>query len=106
MLHNAQRDAVSCAALFDFAGLGSDPSLTAASRDRALARDLAPLSRHVLDTISPEPGYGFVTNKGYYTPEHVDALQRLGPCLLHRRSFSPVKEMVAAPTPSLTPLLL
>jgi len=42
------------------------------------------------------PGYGFVTNKGYYTPEHVDALQRLGPCLLHRRSFSPVKEMVTA----------
>ena len=41
------------------------------------------------------PGYGFVTNKGYCTPEHVAALGRLGPCDLHRRSFSPVKEMVA-----------
>jgi len=42
------------------------------------------------------PGYGFATNKGYGTPEHFDALDRLGPCPLHRRSFSPVKDMVAA----------
>lgn len=42
------------------------------------------------------PGYGFATNKGYYTPEHAEALGRLGPCLIHRQSFSPVKEMVAA----------
>jgi ribonuclease HII len=43
------------------------------------------------------PGYAFMTNKGYYTPEHVEALDRLGPCDIHRRSFSPVREMVAAP---------
>lgn len=43
------------------------------------------------------PGYAFMTNKGYYTPEHAEALHRLGPCDIHRRSFSPVKEMVAAP---------
>lgn len=41
------------------------------------------------------PGYGFMTNKGYATPEHFDALRRLGPCTLHRRSFSPVREMLA-----------
>ena len=41
------------------------------------------------------PGYGFITNKGYGTPGHFEALGRLGPCLLHRRSFSPVREMVA-----------
>lgn len=40
------------------------------------------------------PGYAFMTNKGYYTPEHVGALQQLGPCDIHRRSFSPVREMV------------
>ena len=45
------------------------------------------------------PGYGFVTNKGYATPEHFAALDRLGPCLLHRRSFSPVREMVAPRLP-------
>jgi ribonuclease HII len=35
-----------------------------------------------------------MTNKGYATREHFAALDRLGPCLLHRRSFSPVREMV------------
>ncbi len=34
------------------------------------------------------PGYGFARHKGYGTAEHVAALQRLGPCPLHRRSFS------------------
>jgi ribonuclease HII len=37
------------------------------------------------------PGYGFERHFGYGTPEHLDALARLGPCLLHRRSFGPVK---------------
>lgn len=43
------------------------------------------------------PGYAFMTNKGYYTAEHAEALHRLGPCDIHRRSFAPVREMVAAP---------
>lgn len=42
------------------------------------------------------PGYAFMTNKGYYTQEHAEALRALGPCDIHRRSFSPVREMVAA----------
>lgn len=36
------------------------------------------------------PGYGFAAHKGYPTPEHLDALERLGACPLHRRSFAPV----------------
>jgi ribonuclease HII len=36
------------------------------------------------------PGYGFAKHKGYSTPEHFAALQRLGPCCEHRRSFAPV----------------
>ena len=36
------------------------------------------------------PGYGFARHKGYGTPEHLEALARLGPCALHRYSFSPV----------------
>ena len=36
------------------------------------------------------PGYGFADHKGYPTPEHLDALERLGACVLHRRSFAPV----------------
>ncbi len=36
------------------------------------------------------PGYGFARHKGYGTREHRDALQRLGPCPLHRRTWRPV----------------
>ena len=42
-------------------------------------------------------GYGFAQNKGYATRQHLEALRRLGPCPLHRRSFSPVRDMVGAP---------
>jgi ribonuclease HII len=38
------------------------------------------------------PGYGFAAHKGYSTPEHLDALRRLGPCRVHRRGFAPVRE--------------
>jgi ribonuclease HII len=38
------------------------------------------------------PGYGFEQHKGYSTPEHRRALARLGPCAIHRRSFSPCVE--------------
>lgn len=36
------------------------------------------------------PVYGFAQHKGYGTPEHLAALDRHGPCPIHRRSFSPV----------------
>ena len=36
------------------------------------------------------PVYGFAQHKGYCTPEHLAALDRHGPCPLHRRSFAPV----------------
>lgn len=38
-----------------------------------------------MDRIYPE--YGFARNKGYGTKEHIEALKRIGPCPLHRRSF-------------------
>ena len=41
------------------------------------------------------PGYGFDTNKGYPTPAHLAALDRVGPCAIHRRSFAPVRRAVA-----------
>ncbi len=37
------------------------------------------------------PGYGFARHKGYATLEHLQAIQRLGPCPIHRRSFRPLK---------------
>ncbi len=42
-----------------------------------------------LDTEYPE--YGFASNKGYGTRSHVSALNRFGPCPVHRRSFAPVR---------------
>jgi ribonuclease HII len=45
------------------------------------------------------PGYGFAAHKGYATAEHLRALRELGPCALHRRSFSPVREMVQGQAP-------
>jgi ribonuclease HII len=39
-------------------------------------------------------GYGLANHKGYGTREHVECLRRLGPCPIHRRTFSPVREMM------------
>ncbi|NUR14161.1 MAG: ribonuclease HII [Bradyrhizobium sp.] len=36
------------------------------------------------------PGYGFEQHKGYAVPEHLDALDRLGPSVHHRSFFAPV----------------
>src|SRR5579872_3738531 len=37
------------------------------------------------------PDYCLAHNKGYSTPEHIDALERVGPTMLHRFSFEPVR---------------
>jgi ribonuclease HII len=37
------------------------------------------------------PGYGFAAHKGYSTPQHFEALEKLGPCAIHRKSFAPLK---------------
>jgi ribonuclease HII len=45
-----------------------------------------------IDAIYPE--YGFSRNVGYGTKEHVDALYLNGPCVVHRKSFSPTKDLI------------
>ena len=40
------------------------------------------------------PGYGFARHKGYGTKVHLEALDRLGPCAVHRRSYAPVARRV------------
>ena len=60
------------------------------------------------------PGYGFAEHKGYATPQHYEAILRLGPCPIHRRSFSPFRPVEtemslfvrpeAAETPQVRPL--
>ena len=40
------------------------------------------------------PGYGFEKHKGYVTKLHKEALQKLGPCPIHRQSFKPVQDVL------------
>ncbi len=40
------------------------------------------------------PIYGFDTNMGYGTNEHVFAIKRQGPCPIHRKSFEPIKSIL------------
>lgn len=42
------------------------------------------------------PGYGFERHMGYSVPEHFAALQTLGPCEHHRKTFAPVAEKLIA----------
>jgi ribonuclease HII len=55
----------------------------------AAASVLAKVERdQLMVALSDEhPAYGWALNKGYSAPEHLDALARLGPCELHRRSW-------------------
>lgn len=57
-------------------------SIAAASIIAKVTRD-----RLMLEYDRVFPGYGFAANKGYATKEHREALLRLGPCEIHRRSF-------------------
>jgi ribonuclease HII len=61
-------------------------SIAAASILAKVARDSALVA---WDAVFPH--YGFKDNKGYGTPEHLAALEQLGPTALHRFSFEPVR---------------
>lgn len=59
----------------------------------AAASILAKTTRDALmaELDRAHPGYGFARHKGYPTAEHFEALERLGACPIHRRSFQPVR---------------
>jgi ribonuclease HII len=60
----------------------------------AAASILAKVERdHLMTAYDTEfPGYGFAQHKGYGTKSHLLALQKLGPCAIHRHSFAPVAQ--------------
>jgi ribonuclease HII len=41
------------------------------------------------------PQYGFISHKGYGTKEHLQAIQKYGPCPIHRMTFAPLKTLFA-----------
>lgn len=69
--------------------IGGDASVAAISAASILAK----VSRDALmeEAHARYPEYGFHRHKGYPTPEHLEALEKYGPCSLHRRSFAPVR---------------
>ena len=67
-------------------GDGQCYSIAAASIAAKVARDRLMVNA---DTLCP--GYRFNLHKGYGTPLHLQSLQRLGPCSIHRLSFAPVR---------------
>ena len=63
-------------------GDAKSASIAAASIIAKVARD-----RLMKELDGKYPGYGFAGHKGYGTRQHIEAIRRLGPCELHRRSF-------------------
>lgn len=66
-------------------------SIAAASIIAKVTRD-----RLMVKLAKTHPGYAWERNKGYGTPDHADALLRLGVTIHHRRSFKPVQAVLLA----------
>ena len=79
------RLATSCECEAVIGGDGLVKSIAAASIIAKVTRD------RLMRALAEEcPGYGFETHKGYAVPEHLEALDRLGPSVHHRSFFAPV----------------
>lgn len=66
-----------------------EPAIAAASILAKVSRDR---EMQYLDVLYP--GYGLAQHKGYPTPKHLEALQRLGAVPIYRRSFAPVQRVL------------
>ncbi len=69
-------------------GDGTVACIAAASVLAKVERD-----RIMVELDRAYPGYGFADHKGYACPAHLEALRRLGPSPVHRRSFAPVRAL-------------
>lgn len=67
-----------------------DEKITAISAASILAKVHRDASMVLLD--AEYPGYGLAQHKGYTTQQHLQALKKLGPSPIHRRSFAPVRQ--------------
>lgn len=64
-------------------------SIAAASIIAKTTRDA-----HMAELDKAYPGYGLAAHKGYGTPAHYRALNALGACPIHRRSFGPIRQVL------------
>lgn len=74
--------------------VGGDALETCISAASILAKVARDAMMVELDGV--HPGYGLAQHKGYSVPAHLEALRRLGPSPIHRRSFRPVREAAEA----------
>ncbi|MBU1345850.1 MAG: ribonuclease HII [Alphaproteobacteria bacterium] len=72
-------------------GDGLSLSIAAASILAKTARD-----RVMIEMDAVYPGYGFAGHKGYNAPVHSAALKAMGPCPIHRRTWSPIRALLDA----------
>ncbi len=70
-------------------------SIAAASIVAKVSRD-----RFMVKLDRQYPGYGFASHKGYGTPQHRAALERLGPSPIHRFSYAPVRAAMQVRRPT------
>ena len=70
----------------------TEPSIGAASILAKVQRD-----GEMIALNQQYPGYGFDRHKGYPTKVHLAALEQLGVCPAHRKSFGPVRRLLADP---------
>jgi ribonuclease HII len=49
---------------------------------------------YMIEMDKKYPGYGFKNHKGYPTKEHLKALNEIGICDIHRKSYKPVKNII------------
>ncbi len=70
-------------------GDAKEPAISAASIIAKVTRD-----QQMQDLHLRHPQYGFNQHMGYPTEVHIQALRQYGPCVEHRRSFSPVRELI------------
>lgn len=80
---------LSCRAEAIVKGDSRVPEIAAASIIAKVTRD-----REMLVMDREWPGYGIAVHKGYPTKVHMEALRKLGPAPIHRRSFRPVRELL------------
>ncbi len=69
-----------------------DSKVKAIAAASIYAKEARDLYMHGMD--EQFPGYGFASNVGYGTKQHMDALKELGPISIHRKSFGPVKRQL------------
>lgn len=69
-------------------GDAKSASIAAASIIAKVTRD-----RMMLKYDAEYPQYGFAQHKGYGTAQHIEALEKYGPCPIHRKSFEPIRSM-------------